>query len=303
MREWQKVAFKRWKENNYCGIFSVVTGGGKTIFALFCAKHLFDTSQVRSLYVIVPTNALKDQWASTIMSVLKIPKDEISFNIKKTKNINVITNLAAQKISVDKNYSDSAIILDECHRYGTPNNLPYLNLSFKAKIGLTATLQRSYDDGVENILVPKIGKVAYTYDIQEALKDGIVENYHLYNVRTFLSEEEQKEYNAIDLKIKKLFNQLRQSEDLENQNFLNERIKLLLIKRKRIVNDSDQRSLLAARIILDNIERKKIIFCESIEQAEKIQLYCKQAKLDTLIYHSGMNRSLRLDNLYLNDIN
>ena len=34
LREWQKKAEYNWHSNNFRGIFSVATGGGKTIFAI-----------------------------------------------------------------------------------------------------------------------------------------------------------------------------------------------------------------------------------------------------------------------------
>ena len=61
-----------------------------------------------------------------------------------------------------------------------------------------------------------------------------------------------------------------------------------------MVNDSNQRKYVASKLILDNLKRKKIIFCESIKQAEEIQEECKSNDLDTLIYHSKMKRSDRI---------
>ncbi len=40
LRNWQKDAFKSWVKKDGNGIISVVTGGGKTIFGLYCAVFL-----------------------------------------------------------------------------------------------------------------------------------------------------------------------------------------------------------------------------------------------------------------------
>ena len=56
-------------------------------------------------------------------------------------------------------YSTSCGVFDECHRYGTDKHIKIFELPFKSKIGLTATLERKYDDGVERIIKPGIGEI------------------------------------------------------------------------------------------------------------------------------------------------
>ncbi len=179
LREWQKIAFKKWKENQLKGIFSVVTGGGKTIFGIYCLGYLFEKNLIDSAIIVVPTKTLQDQWATNITSNTNLSLNEISFNYRKLNRINILTNISAQKISFGNLKNKYSIILDECHRYGTENNLKILKNSFVSTIGLTATLERKYDEGVENILVPYIGNKIYDYNLKEALKDGVVENYKM----------------------------------------------------------------------------------------------------------------------------
>ena len=40
LRKWQQIALDEWTRADNRGIASVVTGGGKTIFALACAKAI-----------------------------------------------------------------------------------------------------------------------------------------------------------------------------------------------------------------------------------------------------------------------
>ncbi len=98
MREWQKTAFEKWKSNNFSGIISVVTGGGKTIFGIYCISYLFESDLIDSVIVIVPTKTLQDQWASNFISITDVKMDEISFSNKRLKKVNIITNLSAQKL-------------------------------------------------------------------------------------------------------------------------------------------------------------------------------------------------------------
>ena len=68
----------------------------------------------------------------------------------------------------------------------------------------------------------------------------------------------------------------------------------MVFKRSRLVNESIERKYVATHLIVKNNDRKKIIFCETVKQAEEIKEECLKKKLDTLIYHSRMSRKDRL---------
>lgn len=292
LREWQKTAFQNWKENQYNGIFSVVTGGGKTIFGIYCLAYLFENDLIDSSIIIVPTKTLQDQWASNLSTHTNSSIKEISFNYKKLNKINILTNLSAQKINFEKLKNRYSIILDECHRYGTEKNLSFLKNKFESRIGLTATLERKYDDGVEQILIPNIGKRIYDYDIKKALKDGVVENYKMVYLRTHFNHEEEEDYERLSKRISQL-SAMKYNGD-KNKIELDKQLEMLLFKRSRLVNNSNQRKYVATNLIINNLKRKKIIFCESIKQAEGIKEECKKNNLDTVIYHSKMKQSDRV---------
>ena len=212
LREWQKKAFDNWKENNYKGIFSVVTGGGKTIFGIYCLSYLFEKGLIKNVLIIVPTKTLQDQWAANIVNLTTLNLENINFNYKKKSKISILVNISAQKICQTDDYQKTALICDECHRYGTEKNLSFLKKNFGSTIGLTATLERMYDDGVEEILKPNLGEVVYAYDVKQALDDGVVENYKMKYLKKRFNDEEELQYNEIS-KISKLFAQLKSNKD------------------------------------------------------------------------------------------
>src|ERR1700680_3682943 len=73
LREWQQQALSRWHGNGNKGIVAVVTGGGKTIFALSCVERLKPDTTL----VIVPTIALLDQWWDEAAAFFGLPLDEV----------------------------------------------------------------------------------------------------------------------------------------------------------------------------------------------------------------------------------
>lgn len=299
LRGWQKEGFKAWLNNNLNGIFSVVTGGGKTIFGIYCLSYLFEKNFIDSVIIVVPTKTLQDQWASNILQNSNCLPNELSFNRKKLNKINILTNLSVQKINFKSLENKYSLILDECHRYGTEKNLVFLSQNFVSKIGLTATLERKYDDGVEKFLYPNIGQVIYSYTIKQALKDGVVEPYKLIYLRTHFNNDEQIEYDELSHRISVLWGRLTSEKDKKSKESLKKSIEMLSFKRSRLVNESKQRKYVAARLILNNIKRKKIVFCESIKQAEEIKDLCLENGLSTVVYHSKMKQSDRIS--VLND--
>ena len=61
LREWQEKAFPLWWAKKR-GIIKVVTGGGKTFFAIHCLKKYLEESPKKSILIVVPSIALLDQW-------------------------------------------------------------------------------------------------------------------------------------------------------------------------------------------------------------------------------------------------
>ena len=61
LREWQETAFPLWW-NRKRGIVKVVTGGGKTVFAIHCLKQYLEENPNNSILIVVPSIALLDQW-------------------------------------------------------------------------------------------------------------------------------------------------------------------------------------------------------------------------------------------------
>ncbi len=299
LRGWQKKAFEHWLKNSLSGVFSVVTGGGKTIFGLYCVSYMFEQDIIDSVIIVVPTKTLQDQWYSNIIQNSNCNSKDISLDRKKIKSINIITNLSAQKLDFNLISKRCAIVLDECHRYGTSSNEFFLKHKFLSKIGLTATLERKYDDGIEKYITPNVGKVIYDYSVKNAIEDGVVEPYKMVYLRTHFTEEEKFEYKEISNKISRLYARLQTVKDGASVDKLKSSIEILSFKRSRLVNESTQRLYVATKLILNNICRKKIVFCESIKQAEEIKTECKNNNLDTLIYHSRMRQSDRIS--VLND--
>ena len=75
-REWQINALSIWKQKN-SGVISVVTGGGKTVFAELCILEFIDKFPTGNIFIIVPTTTLLDQWMASLIDELNVSPDEM----------------------------------------------------------------------------------------------------------------------------------------------------------------------------------------------------------------------------------
>lgn len=106
-------------------------------------------------------------------------------------------------------------------------------------------------------------------------------------------DDEHESLKKINKSISVLISKMKKENSIENR----EKFKLLLLKRRRLVNNSFNRGIVATKIIFNNLSRKKIIFTESINQAIEIKDLCNDNGLEVLMYHSKMSRMDRIMSL------
>jgi len=298
-RNWQLIALDKWKEN-YKGIIGVVTGGGKTVFAFLCIDEYRKTFPDKKVVIVVPTITLLDQWFISLQDEFGVSKNDISFfsgesKAKKFNRVNIVViNTARNILPPIKNKSDFFLIVDECHRAGSPLNGQAIKGNYAATLGLSATPERDYDDGFKQYMLPNLGNIIYCYDYKDALKDKVICQYELINVKIDLLEHEQEKYNQISRRI----SILKSKNDIEDP-VIRDKFNLLLIQRARISANALMRMPVTSKIAEENRNERIIIFHESIEGATLIYNTLKKRNQNATIYHSKIGSNLRRDNLRL----
>ena len=67
--DYQKEAIQEWKNNNYCGIFDMATGTGKTFTGLGAITQLYkDLKGKLAVIIVCPYQHLVDQWVEDILN-------------------------------------------------------------------------------------------------------------------------------------------------------------------------------------------------------------------------------------------
>lgn len=289
-RTWQVEALAEWQKANHRGIISVVTGGGKTIFALACIEHVKPLATL----IIVPTSALLEQWWEEAANFFGLNLDEINvvdghlrFRLG-TINIAVLNTAAklAKKIQQHKIF----LIVDECHKAASEHFRVALDVNCSATLGLSATPERPYDEGLSDVLIPALGPVIYNYDYPAALRDGVIVPFHLKNVVFELEEERQAEYDKLTKSIATSIS--RYGADAEQTVGL-------YLKRSRVLNLSVNRIRLALRLVAANPGKRTLIFHEDIEACELIHNVLVENGARSGVYHSKMRVRDRAQMLHL----
>ena len=181
LREWQEKAFPLWWANKR-GIIKVVTGGGKTFFAIHCLKKYLSEDPNKSILIVVPSIALLDQWYESIAQ--NFADKEISLNGggEKTDSISkiCITTIDSLKNILNEiNPENTLLIVDECHKIGTEKRGEMLTDNWHATLGLSATPERDYDDNFYIIIKKILGDIIFDYDYIDAREDEVIVNFKL----------------------------------------------------------------------------------------------------------------------------
>jgi superfamily II DNA or RNA helicase len=300
-RRWQVEALERWQREQK-GVASVVTGGGKTIFAFLCMQEFRKKYSDGRVFIVVPTITLLDQWYVSLQEDFGVPPEDIACfssqeKAKKPRKANLLVINSARDL-VSKSTVDGCnfLIVDECHRAGSPENAKALRGGFEAALGLSATPKREYDQGFEDYVVPVLGSVIFEYDYTQAYADGVVAPFDLMNVKVDMLPHEQIEYDRLTRRAAVL---LRKARSAKPEPGAEERLKRILQMRAAVSALAKMRLPVAAKIVEENRGARTIIFHERISSAQALYDVLQKRNHSVSLYHSRIAPEVRRDNLRL----
>lgn len=291
LRAWQQRAIKAWIDSNFNGIVEVATAGGKTVFAIECMKRWLENKSDAKVLIIVPTTALQDQWFSALTVDYGISEELLCLwpdeqDISKQFHIMVV-NTGRTKAKIVGNASENLLLIaDECHRYASKENSTALSISKQASLGLTATAERDFDDGLNEVLIPNLGNIIYEYTIADAREDSVVSPFEIRNVRVKFQPTELEEYTKLSKRLAQAFS--RGDE---------EKVKKISMLRAQVSRNAASRIPTASAIVEQHRGKRIIVFHEEIEKAELIMEILRKRGHSVAIYHSQMSTDKRRENL------
>ncbi len=291
LRDWQLHALEAWTSAQFRGIVEVATAGGKTFFALQCIKRWLAINPTGKILIIVPTTALQDQWYVALTEDLLILDEDICIwperNDSKLSFHIMVVNTARTKSKVIKSLNEKLLLIaDECHRFASAENSAALEIAPDATLGLTATADREFDDGLNEVLIPNLGRIIYNYTIADARRDGVVSEFQLNNVRVPFRVSEELEYRKLTKGIAQAFAKNDQ-----------DKVTRLSRLRARVSTTATSRIPAAVAIAEENRNLRILIFHEDIENAQKIHDILKKRGHSVAMYHSQIGGESRRESL------
>ena len=298
-RQWQREALDAWT-SEFRGVVSVVTGAGKTFFAMQCMLAVWDTRPQTRVLIVVPTIALMDQWRVALRDELKLQDDDIDLfggGIRRLANSRVTLGVLNSVRGIAHELTEQGtwfLIVDECHRAASPTNRKILDGKYIATLGLSATPEREYDDFFQTVVSPRLGSIVFRYDYEDASRDGIISPFELWNIRVAPNSSEQKQLDLDSRAIHMESRRLRETGEESSP-----RLRNLLLRRSR--NSQRVRSRIPTAIALaERLRgRRGLVFHESIQSADEIASELVSRGHRARSYHSKLGPPTRYLNLLL----
>ena len=293
LRDWQEKAFPLWWANKR-GIVKVVTGGGKTIFAIHCLTKYLEEERSKSILIVVPSIALLDQWHEVMSQTFNSKDITINGGGEQPEDITkiCITTVDSVKNIINKvDAENTLLVVDECHKIGTEKRGEMLTNNWHATLGLSATPERDYDDNFYIIIKRILGDIIFDYDYIDAREDEVIVNFKLlYGYAAMLPEEEDK-YTKFTKNIQ------RRAATIGGSNMNDYPLKMLIFNRARLVKNSKNRIPYGVELLLKHKRESWIVFTENKKQAKEFNKIINKKGFKSGIYNTDLNDEERLHNL------
>lgn len=221
---YQVKAYYSWIQNNFKGIFSMATGTGKTLTALYCLIEEYKKDHRQKNIIVVPGEELVRQWGEEAKkcnfrniflwySKNKNLKKDLEYIkvLKDSDCINIITTYDSFKTlsfqtTLNKTIKQFTIVFDEVHNMGAQGFMDSIrDIEFARIIGLSATPLRVWDEQGENDFIESLFNshfpdYTFSFPMEKAIGTYLV-RYNYYPFFTNLTDEEFTQYLKYTAKI------------------------------------------------------------------------------------------------------
>lgn len=239
LRKWQLECQDKWFSAGKKGVVKVVTGAGKTVFAVSLIERL-QNQEFPDLRVIIvaPTIVLQSQWYDLIVrhgNLLPGAVGRLGGGFRDhlegdCRILICVLNSAASYLPKMKNRraENLFLIVDECHRSGSKQMSRIFAVERAFNLGLSATPERDESIGLDDddqeedsdaqadplefedsIVGRELGPIIFELDYLKAIEEGILAKFELRHYGLPLEESERTRYEKLSREITELRRQLQ----------------------------------------------------------------------------------------------
>lgn len=222
--EHQGHGVKAWCEAGFRGVLEMATGSGKTITSMICANRLYERQKPLLVVIAAPYRPLIEQWCDEVVPFGIAPTNLTNFSGPQSRSAKLqdlrrrlrtgVSDIEIVVVShdtlctpdfldlVEKFDCTRLLIADEAHNLGSPSFLNNLPEFFEARLALSATPVRQYDQLGTDALFSFFGPVVFRFTLEEAIGRCLVPyEYFVHGVE--LTESEMDQWYDLTEEIKK----------------------------------------------------------------------------------------------------
>lgn len=295
----QNQVINKWLKNKACGTLQATTGFGKTYVALMTIQRMNERNAERTTLVVVPTQYLKSQWEEQVENLGLL-------------HVTVLVINTAIKV----NREFDLLVLDEIHNYASNEFIKIFETTkYKFILGLTATIDRKDN---RDALIRTYCPVIDTVDIVEALENGYVSNFKVFNLGIEMNEEDAAAYQKMNKDFHFNFAQFNHDFNtamscLSNKSYRESYARTVgrdpselamyainfsrnMQKRKNFLYFASSKKKAVLELLKEFSDKKAITFSEGVDFAKDLHKEMPQFSVD---YHSKMPKGIKSRNLNL----
>jgi len=306
----QVDALTAWEANGNRGILAHATGSGKTATAIEAIRRRLGAGEAP--VIIVPTEALLVQWDRTLREQLRDLAPKILLcgagndhwrdpgllrawvrrAGSEPRIVLAVVNTAATPSFLDAIDPWERVFLvgDEAHRLGSLTFRGILQRGGVSRLGLSATPERAGDQEGTAEVMGYFGGVVHTYSLAEAIHDGYLTPYTYDPHLVELTAEEQSRWSDLTVRLRRRYGRIVGALGAEAA-LQDDRVRLLLIQRARIVKGAVGKVELAAGIVSKEFRpgQSWLVYCDTQAQLRLVQQALRERGFHPVEYHSAMS--------------
>ncbi len=320
LHDYQTEAIDTWEEKGYRGIFDMATGTGKTFTGLGAVARLSEHLEGKlAVFIVCPYQHLVEQWVEDIEAfgmkpIIAYGASKQKDWRKKLSNSVLDQNLGVKKkeffcvvctyATFSKDFiqgeilrirGDIMLLVDEAHNFGATSLQQTLTDKFNYRLALSATLNRHHDESGTQALLSYFGDKCIEYTLERAIEEGKLTPYKYFPVIITLNETELGQYKNLSNEISKCL-----MKDKRGKVTVNERGKILLLQRARLVASAEEKIIkLQEKILPYRKDKHLLVYCgaatmlaENQEVTDIIEDEIRQIDLVTSILGNDLGMSV-----------
>lgn len=292
LHDWQQQALDFYYENENKALYQVVTGAGKTFFAITLLKQILEKEPDTQWLIVVPKNVILETGWYGELKAAGIPLYDIGMFYGEYKELAKITLTNMQNLDRLPMKIFDGIIFDEIHNYGSERLIKYVNHPFKHKIGLSATIKRL--DARDTLITKAFDHSIFKYTAKQAMDAGILNKFDFCNVRIYMDQPDWELYDKLETEIKQISVAAGGIEKAIRKGGETARAILGKInQRKQLVNNYKHKADVIKKIIVKHPDDKIIVFNQYNDQTNRLYWQLLDIGVKAKVFHSGIDKEKR----------